>query len=309
MPKQFRGYAPILATPFRADGEIDLAAMKRLVEYLIASGAHGLSPCGWASESRHLAESERMTIVDTVMEANAGRVPVCVGASAPSTEESARLCRHAQAAGADAVFVMPPANWRASSLLEPKVPDDEMLAHYQAICDGLDIPLMVHASGAMDVPFLETLRERVPNVKYVKEESTMHGAKLRHYCQALGGRISIFGPGSLYTAELEWGAAGVMPPCIAPWTRARVFDLWQEGKRREARQMWNRMLPLHYWLMQGAAIEAGKMFLIHEGAFDTYYMRPDAETEALKQVAPLVLEEADRQEMLKALEDMGERPY
>ena len=101
----------------------------------------------------------------------------------------------------------------------------------------------------------------------------------------------------------------MMPPCIAPWTRARVFDLWQEGQRREARQAWNRMLPLHYWLSHGVAIEAGKLFLMHVGVFETYYMRPDVETAALKQVAPLILEEADQQQMLKALEDMGEPPY
>lgn len=308
MAKQLRGYAPILATPFRRDGEVDLASVRRLVEYLIESGAQGLSPNGWASEARHLSERERNLIVDTVMEANAGRVPVCVGASAPTTEESARLCRHAQAAGADAVFVMPPANWRASSLANPNVPKDEMLAHYEAICAGLDIPLMVHASAAMDVPFLETLSERVPNLRYVKEESS-RGYKLREYTKALGDRVAVFGPGSLYIAELEWGAKGVMPPCIAPRARARIFELWEQGKYQEARREWNRVLPAMYWLGDMSAIEAGKMFLQHVGVFETYYLRPDVEMSTEPRIAAPTLDEADRQEMLKVLEEIGGPPY
>ncbi len=299
MPKKLAGYFPIMATAYHSDNTVDLASMRRLTEFLVQNGAQGMSPNGGDSEGRHLTEEERMRIVDVVVETNAGRAGVCVGASAPTTAESARLCRQAQEAGADAVFVMPPANW-TGTLQEPVVSDEDMLAHYETICEGLDIPLMVHAVRAMDVPFFEKLIERVPNFKYIKEE-TSPGPKLRKYVRELGDRITIFGPGVQYPAELEWGAMGVMPSCCAPHAHARVFDLWMAGKHAEARREWNRMLPLVHWRWRAGAKEAGKVFLMHMGVFETAYTRPN--------FPELLVDEADRQEMLKVLAEMGGPPY
>jgi hypothetical protein len=80
-----------------------------------------------------------------------------------------------------------------------------------------------------------------------------------------------------------------------------VFDLWQGGQRAEGRQEWHRMLPLVHWRWRTAAKEAGKTFLAHLRVFETAYTRPDFGT--------LALDEADRQEMLQVLADMGGPPY
>ena len=299
MVRKLAGYYPIMATAYDREGQVDLAAMRRLTEFLITNGAQGMSPNGGDSEARYLSAEERMRIVDAVVETNAGRTPVLVGCSAPSTEESALLCRQAQRAGADAAFVMPPANWQGT-LLEPAVPVEEMMAHYETICEGLDLTLMIHATKVMDVPFMERLMERIPNVQYIKEETT-HGPKLRQYVQALGKRVTVFGPGLHYPAELEWGVMGVMPSCCAPHAHGRVFDLWQAGQHDEARRTWNHMLPLVSWRWHTASQEAGKTFLMHMGIFQTAYTRP--------KMGVLALDEADRQEMLRVLVAMGGPPY
>ncbi len=295
MTRILQGYYPIVPTAYDPGGQVDLASMRRLTNYLIENGAQGMSPNGGDSEARYLTADERMRVVDVVMETNAGRTPVLVGTSAPTTEESVQLTRHAQSAGASAVFVMPPEAWRGTLMEE--VSSDKMLAHYAALCEGLDIPLMIHAIKSMDVPFFETLLERFPQVKYIKEE-TSHGIKLRQYVRVLGDRVTIFGPGLHYPAELEWGARGIMPSCCAPHTHARIFDLWQEGKKDEARREWNRMLPLVFWRWHTASQEAGKMFLVHRGIFQTRLCRPELGT--------LKLDEADRQELLQVLATMGE---
>lgn len=301
MPRTLAGYYPIMATPFKADGSVDLAGVRRLTEFLIGNGAQGMSPNGGASEARHLAEDERNRILDIVMEANAGRTGVLVGCSAPSTEESARLCQYAQKAGADAVFVMPPENWQGMSLLEPRVPSDQMLAHYQTICEGLDIPMMIHAVAAMTPEWFLKLMERVPTVKYIKEETTQNNGKLRELIRAVGDHITIFGPGYHYPAELEWGARGVMPSCVAPRTRSRIFDLWEQGKKDEARELWNRMLPVYFWQVNsGHHIEAGKHYLVEMGVFQAAYSRPET--------GKLSLDEADIQEMRRALASLGQPP-
>lgn len=296
MHRPMRGYCPIMATAYDEAGQVDLASMRRLTEFLIQHGAQGMSPNGGDSEARHLSADERMRVLDAVMETNNGRTPVMAGASAPTTEESAALVRHAQRAGADGVFVMPPANW-TGTLLEPRVSDDEMLRHYEAICEGAEIPLMIHATAAMDVPFLETLIERIPNVRYIKEETTF-GPKLRRYVRELGERVTVFGPGLHYPAELEWGAMGVMPSCCAPASHARVFDLWQKGEHEAAREVWNRMLPLVFWRWHTASQEAGKLYLQEMGVFATSLTRPEMGTHKL--------EEADRRELRRVLATMGE---
>jgi 4-hydroxy-tetrahydrodipicolinate synthase len=299
MVKPLRGYAPIIPTPYTDDNQVDLASLKRLIAYLVERGTQGLSPNGGDSEARYLTEQERMASLDAVLETNNGRVFVICGGSATTTEESKRLCAYAQRAGADAVFVMPPANW-AGSLEEPGPTDDEMLAHYETVCDGLDIPMMIHATRAMSVPFLRRLIERIPTVAYVKEETT-HGPKLRSYVKELGDKVVIFGPGLHYPAELEWGAQGVMPSCCAAWSHARVFDLWQAGRHDEARATWNRMLPLVFWRWRTSWQEAGKWFLMDEGVFRTRYTRPNHPA--------LVLDEADHAEMRRVLAAMGGEPW
>ena len=116
---------------------------------------------------------------------------------------------------------------------QPRVPDEDMLRHYATICEGVDIPLMIHATAAMDVPFLQDLIARIPNVRYIKEETT-YGPTLRRYVRELGDRVVVFGPGLHYPAELAWGAQGVMPSCCAP-SHARVLCGGGERGRRGRR--------------------------------------------------------------------------
>jgi dihydrodipicolinate synthase/N-acetylneuraminate lyase len=298
MSKPLQGYFPIMPTPYTRDRQVDLASVRRLVDYLIVNGVQGMAPNGGDSEGRYLTTEERIRITEIVLETNAGRAPVLVGTSAPTTEEAVLLTRHAQRAGADAVFVMPPSNWKGE--INKETAQEEMLAHYQAVCEGSDIPIMIHAVASMDTPFLQTLLERYPRIQYIKEETTF-GPKLRKYVQALGQRVRIFGPGAHYPAELEWGAMGVMPSCCAPHTHARIFELWQQGQHDKARQEWNRILPLVFWRWHTAAQEAGKVYLMHMGVFETAFTRPN--------LATLKLEEADRQEMLRVLATLGEPPY
>jgi dihydrodipicolinate synthase/N-acetylneuraminate lyase len=295
MPKPLAGYCPIIPTPYTEDNQVDLDSLRRLTHYLIDNGAQGMSPNGGDSEARHLTEGERNLALDAMLETNAGRIVVLAGCSATTTEESARLCQHAQRSGADGVFVMPAQHW-AGTLNTQDVTNESMLTHYQTIAEGLDIPIMVHATANMDVPFLDALIERIATVRYIKEE-TNHGPKLRKYIHELGERVTVFGPGLHYPAELEWGAMGVMPSCCAAHSHARVFDLWQAGQHEQARTVWNRMLPLVFWRWHTAPGEAGKWFLMHEGVFRTRYTRPEFDK--------LKLDEADHCEMLRVLRTMG----
>jgi 4-hydroxy-tetrahydrodipicolinate synthase len=306
MTAQLAGYFPIMATAYLPDGAVDLASMARLAEYLISSGAHGMSPNGGDSEAAHLTLEERMQVTETVVAASAGRRPVLVGTTAADTAESVQLCRHAQQAGADAVFTHP--GWGRQGLSV-----DELIAYYGAICEVLEIPVMVHGTGDMDVPVVQELLDRFPQIQYIKEETT-HGPKLRRYVRELAGRVTVFGPGLHYPAELAWGARGVMPSCAAPRAHSRVFDLHEAGQFEAARSEWHRMLPLVFWRWHTAAGEAGKHYLVDRGVFTTPFCRqrvslPGQHTGEQTPFGSLRLDEVDLEEMRAILATMGEPPY
>lgn len=102
-----KGSFPALVTPF-ADGQLDLDTLKKLVDWHVDQGTHGLVPVGTTGESPTLSHSEHDTVVATVIEAAAGRLPVVAGAGSNNTAETVRLVKAAKAAGADAALVVTP---------------------------------------------------------------------------------------------------------------------------------------------------------------------------------------------------------
>src|SRR5918996_5880663 len=123
MSEPFHGVLPALITPFTDDGSaVDTAALAAIVDRLIGAGAAGLVPGGSTGEFTTLSHAERRALVETTVEAAAGRVPVVAGAGALSTGETVELSVHAEQAGAAAVMIVPPfyesLSWR------------ELLAHF-----------------------------------------------------------------------------------------------------------------------------------------------------------------------------------
>ncbi|MEL6681036.1 MAG: 4-hydroxy-tetrahydrodipicolinate synthase [Pseudomonadota bacterium] len=103
----FKGSLPALVTPF-ANGQVDVAALKKLVNWHVDQGSHGLVPVGTTGESPTLTHEEHDLVVETVVQEAAGRIPVIAGAGSNNTDETVRLVQAAKAAGADAALVVTP---------------------------------------------------------------------------------------------------------------------------------------------------------------------------------------------------------
>src|SRR3954454_7690969 len=137
MPDPFHGVLPALITTVTDDGDaIDTRALSAIVDRLIGAGVGGLVPGGSTGEFTTLTNAERRQLTEVTVEAAAGRVPVVAGTSALSTRETVELSVHAQQAGAAAVMIVPPfydaPKWR------------ELHAHYSAVADAIDIPIMYY---------------------------------------------------------------------------------------------------------------------------------------------------------------------
>ena len=131
----FKGSMPALVTPFK-DGSLDLDALKHLVEWHIAQGSSGLVPVGTTGESPTLSHEEHHLVVECVVKAAAGRVPVIAGAGSNNTVEAIDLMRHAKASGADAALVVTP--------YYNKPTQAGLVAHYAALHAGVDLPIIIY---------------------------------------------------------------------------------------------------------------------------------------------------------------------
>ncbi|WP_299046860.1 4-hydroxy-tetrahydrodipicolinate synthase [uncultured Tateyamaria sp.] len=131
----FKGSMPALVTPFR-NGALDLETLKKLVEWHIGEGSHGLVPVGTTGESPTLSHEEHETVIETVVKAAAGRVPVIAGAGSNNTVEAIRFVECAAKFGADAALVVTP--------YYNKPTQRGLIAHYTALHDCADIPIIIY---------------------------------------------------------------------------------------------------------------------------------------------------------------------
>ena len=130
----FKGSLPALVTPF-SDGQVDVAALKKLVNWHIDQGSHGLVPVGTTGESPTLSHEEHDLVVETVVNEAAGRIPVIAGAGSNNTAETVRLVQAAKDAGADAALVVTP--------YYNKPTQRGLIAHFTAAAD-CGLPIIIY---------------------------------------------------------------------------------------------------------------------------------------------------------------------
>ncbi|ARA93420.1 4-hydroxy-tetrahydrodipicolinate synthase [Rhodothermaceae bacterium RA] len=164
----FTGTAPALVTPFTADGTLDEAAFRRLIDYQIEGGVEALVVLGTTGENPTITFDERVRLVETAVAHTAGRVPVIVGTGSNATAESVTFARQATAAGADGQLVVGPYYNKPSQ--------EGFRAHVAAIADATDLPIILYnvpgrTSFNLQADTVLRLAEEVPSVVGIKEAS------------------------------------------------------------------------------------------------------------------------------------------
>jgi 4-hydroxy-tetrahydrodipicolinate synthase len=225
-----RGVVPILVTPFHPDGSIDEESLASLIDYNIAAGVHGLG-VALGSEVFKFNEAERAQITRLTIKAVNGRVPVIINSGANGTDLAVFYSKAAEAAGADALMIIPPGFWPASP--------EEIFDYYQAIDRAVGIPIILQdvPQGPVSPSLALRLADACPNVKYIKVETLPVTAKVQAMSAAVDGRLTIFGGagGSYFIEEMRRGADGTMPFCSQPDDFVAVWDAFQRGDEATAR--------------------------------------------------------------------------
>jgi 4-hydroxy-tetrahydrodipicolinate synthase len=246
MSEPFHGVLPALITPFSEDGcAIDTEALAAIVDRLIDAGVAGLVPGGSTGEFTTLDHAERRRLVEATVEAAAGRVPVVAGTGALSTSETVELSVHAERAGAAAVMIVPPfydaLSWR------------ELLAHYTAVADAIDIPIMYYnlpsASGVKLTA--AQLRELGGRTGVTCLKDTGGDAVAATELIQTDGPTLLNGWDTLTFAALAagvravvWGTASIVPKQCVELHRLLIDDIDLPA----ARDLWARLWPLCQFL-------------------------------------------------------------
>jgi 4-hydroxy-tetrahydrodipicolinate synthase len=240
MPR-FEGIIPAVTTPFTADDQVDVAALKENIEQLIEAGVHGFVATGTMGEAGSLTREERALVVRSVVEAADGRVPVTVGVSSGSAKQSREYAADGKAAGATAVMSLPPLGYRAD--------DDEVVAFYAELAT-CGLPVMAYnnpeASG-VDLPaaLIARIYTEVEGVVAIKECSgdARRIPSLLH----LDGDLEVIVGGDDWALEgLAAGAIGWITGVgvLAPRECVELYDSIRANDLATAREVYRRMLPV-----------------------------------------------------------------
>jgi 4-hydroxy-tetrahydrodipicolinate synthase len=237
------GVFPVLATPFRADGQPDHADLARLCVFIVASGADGLVFPGVASEVETLAPDERRDLVAEVARAVQDKLPLVVGVSASDAASASAFAAHARVIGAAAVMAMAPASLGHDA--------DLQVDYYRRVA-AAGLPVILQnapppAGCALAPERIAEIVGAVAGVEYVKEEVMPCGQRISRLLAARpAGLRGVFGGagGRYITDELARGACGTMPACELTDLHVRQFALHRAGDARGVRQLFDRMLPL-----------------------------------------------------------------
>jgi 4-hydroxy-tetrahydrodipicolinate synthase len=241
MPRPLTGCGTALVTPFTAAGGVDEAAVRRLVEWQIAEGIHFLVPCGSTGEAATLTPAEQRRVVEITVEVAEGRVPIVAGAGSNDTARAIALSLEMQAAGATHLLHVSPAY--------NKPPQRGIIAHFLAIADAVDLPIVVYnvpGRTASNIEARTTLAlAEHPRIVAIKEAS----GNLAQVTEILRNRPTGFsvlsGDDALTLAVMAAGGEGVISVVsnATPRLMARLVDLCAAGDFAEARALAMRLTP------------------------------------------------------------------
>jgi len=239
---RFPGIIPAVTTPFDADGAVDTAGIAANVRFLLDAGCHGIVGAGTMGEAGSLDRDERRLVLDTIVEAVDGAVPVIAGISAGTADAAIAYAQDAVAAGATAVMCLPPLGYRADL--------DELIAYYGAVAEGAGVPVMLYnnpeASGVdLRAEQIVAIADRVPGIVAVKECSG--DVRRIPALIAAAPQLEILVGGDDWALEgFAAGATGWVTGVadVAPRECVALYEHVLAGELEAAREIYQRLLPL-----------------------------------------------------------------
>jgi 4-hydroxy-tetrahydrodipicolinate synthase len=258
---------PVIQTPLRSDGGLDLETLRQEIAWVLRQGASGVT-VGMVSEITRLSTDERRVLSRTVCEeAKRHGATAIIACGAESTRSAVELAQHAAEHGADAVMATPP--------LTVALDDDALFEYFTEIAGGAGVPLVVQdASGYIGPPLSIDLQARLLDAlgeaAYFKPEAPPIGARLSRLRDATGGKARIFegSGGAALVDSFRRGVVGSMPGAEVCWAVQALWDALVRGDWDTAYQIsmpLTSLTSLQSGLDGYIAVE--KYLLVRQGVF------------------------------------------
>jgi N-acetylneuraminate lyase/4-hydroxy-tetrahydrodipicolinate synthase len=294
MGRKVKGIIPPLTTPFDADGSVYEAGLRRLVDFQIEKGVHGLFICGTYGSGPIMTVKERKRVHEIVVEQAAGRITVIAHVGTASTVQSVKLARHAERVGADLVSSISPYYHRHD--------ERAVVEFFRTLAGSVDIPVYVYnnpkSSGVTITPsFLRHLAE--VGVQGIKD-SGFSFIELTHFMLAMQDRPEfrfIVGTEALALPAFMVGAKGSVAGLANafPELVVQLWDLYEAGEYEQAVQVQMRVTKARQMLHIPSSTNAACYAVLNERGIDVGYPKPPI----------LPVKEDKREAMLAGFREMG----
>jgi 4-hydroxy-tetrahydrodipicolinate synthase len=242
MSYAFSGSMVAMVTPFR-NGSVDEAKIRELVEFHVVNGTDALVPCGTTGESPTLSHDEHKRVVEIVVQAAAGRIPVVAGTGSNSTAEAIDLTRHAERAGARGALVVNP--------YYNKPTQEGLYLHFRAVAECTALPILVYNIQGRTAVNVETktmgrLARDEKNIVGVKEASGSLDQMSQVIAECGPDFAVISGDDNITLPLMSIGGAGVISVIanIVPRETAELTHAALDGDWKRARELHYRLFPL-----------------------------------------------------------------
>ncbi len=241
------GTYPMLYAFFDADGRLRRDAFVRQIEASIASGASGIACLGLGSEVHKLGLDERRAIVEWVIAAVAGRVPVAVTIADGNIPDMCQSARHAADAGAGWLVLQPP---------RPPASGPDLIAFFAEVAAATPLPCAIQNAPeflgiGLSAAELLALHDRQPNVTTVKAEAS--AVIVGRMIEALGGRMRVFNgrAGLELTDNFRAGVHGMIPGTETIDLQVAIERAMRAGDETRAEALYRDLVPTVSFIMQG----------------------------------------------------------
>ena len=271
MRPTWTGVYPAVTTKFKENGELDIPAFIKNIEFQIESGVSGIIIGGSLGESSTLSNDEKVELVKA-LQPYREQVPVIMNIAESSTVNAVEAAKQAEANGADGLMLLPPLLYKADA--------DETVEYFKTVAEATTLPILLYNNPVdykieITVPMFEKLKD-TPNIEAVKE-STRDLTNITRLKNALGDRFKILGGvDTLCLESLLLGGDGLVAGlvCAFPKETVVLYELAKAGKIDEALELYRWFMPLFEMDIHAKLVQYIKLCEVYTGIGTEYVRAP-----------------------------------
>jgi 4-hydroxy-tetrahydrodipicolinate synthase len=242
--ERLKGSIVPLVTPYNEDLSIDFVTFRKLINWQIENGSHGISVAGSTGEMTLLSYEEKVKLFEVAVQEASGKVPVVASTGSSNLNETIALSKEAEKIGCDALLIAVPYYSRPNQ--------EGIFEYFKKVSESVSLPIIIYNIPArtgtnIEPKTLKKLKEKCKNIIGVKEANPNFDQMSKDILECGEDFLVYSGVESLCYPLLAIGGAGYLSATanLLPKELAKLYELAKEGKWDEARKLHYKLLPIN----------------------------------------------------------------